>query len=182
MAIQFRKNCKICQAVKKDPKLTARIYKSKFYMGKGAESLAKISQGTGLRYEALLSHCKKHQAISSDALAEQQVQQIAKVEEKRLVLNAVRTTDARQDVIDKLMAELQVRDVNEMSARDVISLLLKATKDSDDVKAKEKDQELDIFKLMGSSRSGEVVEAEEYESFDPWDEADIEEGEVSATE
>lgn len=175
-AFQPRKNCKICKAVKADKKLFKRIYGTKFYVD-GGESLLQLANETSLQYRALLTHCKKHQNLTEDALAESQLEVIAKKEQNKAIAKLVRTADARQDVIDKLYAEMDGRDLSELSGKDVLDLLLKATKMADDVAAKRKDQDIDIMKMMGAIRSGEIIDTDEdQEAFDPW--ADAEEGEI----
>lgn len=174
-AFQPVKTCKVCKAVKADKKLFKRIYASKFYV-KGGESLLQIANEAGLQYRALLAHCKKHQNITADKLAESQLEQIGQKTSQAAFRQLVRTGDARQEIIDKLSAELGSRDLTELTARDVVDLLLKGTKHADDVAAKKKDQDIDIMKQMGAIRSGEVAEEVIDKPFDPW--ADAEEGEI----
>ena len=172
-AFKPRKNCKICQAVKSDKRLFKRIYASKYYH-KGGEPLLAIATEEGLNYRALTTHCKKHQNLSEDALAAAQLNEIAKSESREIARKFVRAGDARQDMIDKLQHQLDQADMSELTAKDVIALLAKVTRDSDDVAAKAKDQNIDIMRMMGAVRSGEVSTSEVFEEFDPWKEQAIE--------
>lgn len=168
MALKLKRGCKVCEKLKGNPKLTKRIYSSKFYL-KGGESLLSISQDEELRYESLINHCKKHQALDEHKLAEAQLKSIEKKVTNDAIRKMVRTGDARQDVVDKLHAMLDNINPDELTGRDVVALLLKATKDSDDVTAKKRDQDVDILKMMGSVRSGEITAGNVEEAFDPWD-------------
>lgn len=165
--LKLKRGCKVCDKLKGNPKLVKRIYASGFYQ-KGGESLLKLSEAEGMAYDSVRNHCKKHQALDADKLAEAQLKVIEKNVTDKAIRKMVRTGDARQDVVDKLSAALVGINIEEMSARDVVSLLLKATKDSDDVAAKAKDQDIDIMKMMGAVRSGEIIDAVEYELFDPF--------------
>lgn len=173
---QPAKACKVCQAVRADKKLFKRIYASKYYI-KGGESLLSLSADTGLHYRALSTHVKKHQHMTDAALANSQLNEIAKATSRNAVAKIIRTGETRNDILSKLVNELEGRDLSELSAKDVLQLLLKGTKDSDDVKAKAKDYDLDIFKLVGGIRSGEVKSEVAFEEFDPWSE--LPEGELA---
>lgn len=165
--LKLKRGCKVCDKIKGNAKLVKRIYASNAYQ-KGGESLLKLAEDEDLRYDALRNHTKKHQALSADKLAEAQIKTIEKRVTDRAIQKMVRTGDARQDVVDKLHAMLDTINPDELSGRDVVALLLKATKDTDDVAAKAKDQDIDIMKMMGAVRSGEIIDAVDYELFDPF--------------
>lgn len=170
MAFQPHKQCKTCQRVKVDKILYKRIFASKFYK-KGGEALKEIARDEGLHYLGLLNHVKKHQHLTDDKLLTSQLNEIAKAESRKAVRQVIKTSDTRAAVTQKLAQKMENADLDELSTKDLLQLLLKAIKDTDDVQAKAKDQDIDILKMMGGVRAGEVQDtAKHYDEFNPWDE------------
>ncbi len=172
--LKLDKRCKWCQAVKADKKLLKRIYASAFYVenGESIKNIAATYVGGGI-YPALLNHCKRHQGLTDDDLNTREVQRIAKSTSNAMIAQGVKTATARQGIIDNLSDVLTGDDYASLSPEDKIKLLLKAIKDTDDVDAKRKDQDIDVFRMMGGIRSGEIKPVIEGtvvadEPYDPW--------------
>lgn len=136
-----------------------------------------ISQETGLHYNALGRHTKKHQGISNYELTVAKRKILARKEANAIVKQRIGTADARQDVLDQLTALVadhgEIKIGQDITLKDAMALILKSAKDADDVAAKKKDQELDVFKLMTSARSGATPPGNEDEPFDPWVEGQL---------
>lgn len=185
MALKVDKRCKVCQRCLADPAFMKRLFASRAYVPNG-EPLVKISADTGANYKALIRHTKKHQGISEYELTVQKRKVQARQASGQLVRGALKAETARQTVLDQLAQILEDAGALELgkdiTAKDAIGLLLKATKDSDDVQAKKKDQDIDVFKLMTQSRSGAtpLPAGNDDEPFDPWATAapDAEEAEL----
>ena len=173
----LRKNCKWCQAVRKDRNLLKRIYRSRKYTGKG-ETLLQISEAVGLPYHSLPNHCKHHQGLTDDDLSAAATERIAKQSAKQLIETNTPTNNLRQSIANQIAITLTSDDFNALEPEAKIKWLLRATKDMDDVKAKTKDQDMDWLKTMNAIRSGsvkpviegEVTAVATHEAFNPWSE------------
>lgn len=175
MPLKIDKRCKVCAACKADPNLLKRLYDTKVYK-KGGESLLEFARDTGLNYAGLGRHTKRHQFISSEDLDNHKLKVIHKQQSDMMVKQAITAGSARQSALDKLAVAIEdqgeIKVGDNIALKDVIALLLKATKDADDVQAKKKDQERDIVKMMMGVRSGSgSVDAEDdlvidYDEFD----------------
>lgn len=176
MALKIDKRCKVCKRCLDDPSFMRRLFGSRAYVP-GGESLKKIADDSGANYQGLIRHTAKHQGISESELKLRKARTSAKIQGRTLVKGALKAEDARQTVLDQLAQILEDAGALELgkdiTAKDAIGLLLKATKDTDDVQAKKKDQDIDVFRLMTQSRSGSpALPAESSdEPFDPWAEA-----------
>lgn len=155
MPFSFRSNCNTCKAIKQDKTLLQRIYNSHEYT-KGGEYLTVISADTGIGYQSLFKHVKRHQSLSEEDLTQRQLSSINKLSKDRLVKQVILTADARQSLIQELYSVLESDDFKNLSPDKKVSLLLKALKDSDDVSAKSKDQNIDIVKMMQGARSSDM--------------------------
>lgn len=159
MPLKFRSNCKTCIAVKADKYLLKRIYESRAYV-QGGEHLTTIAEETGLNYQSLYKHTKHHQAVTSEDLSMRQLAAVDKAAKDIMVQQVIRTADARQSIIQELYTVLDSEDFKALPAEKKVTLLLKALKDSDDVSAKSKDQDIDVLKMMAGGRSGNGVESD----------------------
>jgi hypothetical protein len=159
MPLKFRSNCKTCIAVKADKFLLKRIYESRAYV-RGGEDLTKIAESMGLGYQSLYKHTKHHQAVTSEDLSQRQLEAVDKAAKDNMVARVIRSADARQSIIQELYSVLDSDDFKGLPAEKKVTLLLKALKDSDDVSAKSKDQNIDILKMMSAGRSGNVIEGD----------------------
>jgi hypothetical protein len=162
LAFKPRKNCIACQAVRKYPPLMERLFKSRAFgnHGRDVESLMAISRDTGIQYGSLVTHCKHHQWPDETDLTKRELERIAKAHSKQLIQKSLTTKETRQSVIDRLAAVLEDDDFKSLMPKDKVALILKATKDTDDVAAKAKDQSLDWMKAMQGARSGEFIDGE----------------------
>ena len=163
------KSCKVCKTIKIDEPLYTRIMESSQYM-RGGEPLTTIAEDYKdfFTYQGLFNHCKKHQAPNGDQLAVRRMAQVQKEHDKQLYQRAVKTLDARQELIDRMFSKLEDGEFDDqMTVKDFLT----AMRDSDNAAAKKKDQDIDILKAIMPSRSGEVIRGEVIEEeFDPWDE------------
>lgn len=163
-----RKNCKVCQTIKADEKLYVRIMESSQYL-RGGESLTDIAEAykDSFSYQGLYNHCKKHQAPNADQLSVRRMAQLQKENDKELYKRAVKTSAARQELIDQMYSKLENGDFDDkMTLKDFLTAL----RDADNAEAKKKDQDIDIMKMMMPSRSGDAVREVIEEEFDPWNE------------
>jgi hypothetical protein len=162
MAFKPRKNCLACQAVRKHPPLMERLFKSRAFgnHGRDVESVLAISRDTGIPYGSLVSHCKFHQYPDETDIGRRDLERLAKAESRQLIQKSLTTKETRQQIIDRLAAVLEDDDFKSLLPKDKVALILKATKDTDDVAAKAKDQSLDWMKAMQGARSGEYLEGE----------------------
>lgn len=174
------KNCNICKVILKgDEKLARRIMSSKKWVlgGESLGAIAKDYEGK-FSYQSLCAHAKKHQAPTEEDLIKSRVnRKQAEIVTQRFQ-KQVRSVDVRQDLMDRLAQKLESGDFDDsMTVKDLIKVL----KDTDDVAAKKKDQDLDILKMMLPYQSGEIETLnpstmQRFEAFDPW--AEVIEGEV----
>lgn len=166
-----KKNCKICRTIidtETGDELYKRIALSKAFTRDG-EPLTAIWRDfpSSFSYLALQNHTKKHQAPTDAMLKSNRLGKFAEDQQLKELKEAVNTLKARDDIIRKI---LEKADDPEFLEKANIRDLLKALKDQDDVKAKQKDQDLDILKMMAGPRSGEFVQQiqQKQEDFDPW--------------
>lgn len=138
--------CKVCQAIKKDKKLLARLYESKYYSREaGRESLQAIQLGYKDKFSlpALKNHCLKHQFIDSVAYNEAMLRHVDRVAENKLIKKAIKATDAVQSVIDKGAERLQNEEITVNTGE-----LLRASQIKINADAKAKDQELKFLEMI----------------------------------
>jgi hypothetical protein len=177
MAIKFSDRCQSCSIIKEEAgsKLAERAPKSRLYKLYEDYHFKKITQGAiteaypVLSIIAVSNHANKHQHPSAAKL---------------------RANFKNKTVLDQLQAhrerELQVaKKRNHMSDRDEMatiamealrngdmklsaSVLAKILKDEADIEAKKQDQNIDILRIMTSSRSGELELLTTNKDFNPW--------------
>ena len=167
------KLCKVCQTIKDgDESLFKRVAESRQY-AKGGESLKSIMRDYvgQFGYQSLYGHARKHQAPTAGDLIVTRVNVAQAKRDGEAYRSIVKSTDARQNIIEILHSILSDPDqFRRMDPEKQVALLLRALKDSDDTSAKRKDQEIDILKMMMPHRSGEVVEAVPVKpEYDPWE-------------
>jgi hypothetical protein len=159
----------VCNVIKAgDEDLFKRITHSKQFE-KGGEPLTDIArdyQGK-FTYQSLFLHCKKHQAPTAEELIGRRMQRYKEVAMVQQYQRAITTREKRAALIDRLYEKLENGEFDDqMTVKD----LLTALRDSDNIEAKKKDQDIDILKMMMPYRSGEanIVEGE-FEEFNPWE-------------
>lgn len=83
--IKYKKNCKICQLIKANPKLKDRIYRSSYFVPEGYESLSAISEDYVGQFglNSLYNHVKKHQTVTAGRRAQKTMTLIAKKAQKQ---------------------------------------------------------------------------------------------------
>lgn len=150
--IKYRKNCKVCQAIKKNHKLADDIYKTTAYDKTSKVSLNSFHKlhEDEFGYKTLLNHVKKHQGISQEDLSERHLQNIVKQAEKNLTLKQIESKDIWQNIMDLGMEELK-----EGNIKIKVNDMLRAAKDKSDYDIKVKDQELAMIEMIYHFTSGE---------------------------
>lgn len=157
MSLKVDKRCKVCNAVKADPKLLKRLYKSRAYVP-GGESLRDIAREHlgQFTYDGLWNHCAKHQGVNEADLKDKRLHYTARVEEAKMLRQAISHQDARQELVDIGLKEIRDGSVK-MNASTVASLL----KQQSDIEQKEKDRQLEVLKMVERFQSGEMAFNEE---------------------
>lgn len=151
----IKNNCKTCKAVKKNPKLLARIYNSSFYISHSKDSLRQIhadcvKSGEVFSYVALLNHCKRHQHINANDYQEKMLKIKARGAENQLMEDRFEAQNVQDAVMNAGMDKLQTGELK-ISA----DHLLRAARDKQDAQAKQKDQQLALAEMIAFFASGE---------------------------
>lgn len=165
------KRCKTCKLILAgDEKLFNRIAMSRQFTSDG-ESLSAIQRDYEgkITYLSIHGHAKKHQAPNSEKLMQRRMSAIQAKRDQLQYREIKKTADVRQSLLEKLAEKMDSGDFDDkMTVRDLIAVL----RDADNAEAKKKDQAIDIMKMMMPSRSGEFVEGDVVEEFDPWKQQD----------
>lgn len=157
MPVKYRKNCKVCVAIDANKTLMNQLYETRAFRP-GGESVLHFSERTGLHYKSLNNHLKNHQFIDDNDLTTRQMARLHEVKSQKIISTLTSTVTARQDVLDLLYAKImQHGDITigkDISLKDAMSLLLTASKNTDDVNAKKGDQAIDVMKQLQGVRAG----------------------------
>lgn len=154
--LSYKKNCKICVLVKKDPKLLKRIYDSSYYIPHSKDTLAQIHRDCKqidpncFSYLSLTNHVKKHQHLNAaDYQKKMMIEKVKGIEGKIIEsrFEAINTQDA---VINIGMEKLEKGEMKITADH-----LLRAAKDKQDALAKQKDQQLALAEMVAFFASGE---------------------------
>lgn len=148
------KRCKVCQTIKSDKKLLERIANSKAYI-KGGESLRAISRDylDVFEYQSLYNHTKTHQGLSDEDLEDRLIQREARKIELAQVREAVQHKEIRDELLNIGMDGVREGEIK-LNGNNVVQLL----KQKADIEAKERDQELEMAKMIQDFASGAITE------------------------
>lgn len=166
MPLRMITQCRICKTIRaeeaagkvlskgalsKTPLIT-RIYQSKAYT-KGGEPLTKIAKDYTERfsYKGLFLHSKTHQAPTEEDLVEARLKRIHKRTMDDKVAQLIKHADVRQTIMDKGMQQLETGEMKLTS-----NVLLGAANKEADIEAKQKDQAIEVMKMIQAFQSGEV--------------------------
>lgn len=111
-----------------------------------------ISEVTGMNYNALKNHVKKHQFIDSTDYTEKMLVHADKKAERSAVRKAVRAVDAVQSVIEIGMGRLESGEISVDTNQLIRASQVKMTQES-----KAKDQELATIEMVAAFLSGEMA-------------------------
>jgi len=157
--IKTKKNCKVCQTILAQPKkwegrLAKRIYGCRYYIPSSDYNLTDIAReyADKFGYESLLNHAKKHQALSEADYNDRQLRQTANLAEKKLLKNAIKSTQVWDNVIGKGMEKLNKGEM-ELSANH----LLAAARDKSNFELKHADQQIALMDMVFGFASGESL-------------------------
>lgn len=165
MAIKFITQCKVCKTIRAEessdktlgrnkhaPQLVTRIYRSRQY-NRGGESLVKISQDYEDRftYKGLYKHATTHQAPTEEDLINVRLN---KIHDKELV-NKVKQLIKHQDVRQEIM-ERGLEGIRKGEIRLTGHTVLGAANKEADIESKQKDQAIELMKMIQAFQSGEL--------------------------
>lgn len=157
MAIKFVTMCNICKKIraeeaKGNPKLIKRIYNSKQYV-KGGESLQAIQRDYKdfFSYQSLYKHARMHQAATEEDLTTARLNRIHKDSVNQRVDALTRHTDVRQTIMQKGLEEIESGEIK-LTANAVLGA---ANKEAD-IESKQKDQAIELMKMVQAFQSGEI--------------------------
>lgn len=157
MAIKFVTQCKVCKKIRAEeasgyPKLIKRIYNSRQFV-KGGESLKAIAKDyqKDFEYPSLYKHARMHQAATEDDLTTARLNRIHKTTVNAQIDKLVRHSDVRQLIMDKGMEGIEAGDIK-LNANAVLSA---ANKEAD-IESKQKDQAIELMKMVQAFQSGEI--------------------------
>lgn len=157
MAIKFVTQCKVCKKIRAEEaagssKLIKRIYNSRQYV-RGGESLKAIAKDYQkyFEYPSLYKHSRTHQAATEDDLSTARLNRIHKTTVNAQIDKLVRHQDVRQYIMDKGMEGIEAGDIK-LNANAVLSA---ANKEAD-IESKQKDQAIELMKMVQAFQSGEL--------------------------
>lgn len=146
----LNKRCTVCKVVKINKQLLKRIYESSWYVPHSTDSLKQISRDTGLGYQAIKIHTKKHQFIDSQDYTEKMLSYTDKRMERNAVQKAVKAVDAVQSIIEKGNKRLEDGEITVDTNQLLRASQIKMTHES-----RQKDQELATIEMVAHFLSGE---------------------------
>lgn len=173
-----RKGCATCDKIADgDKKLYDRINLSRAFIP-GGESVRAIATDTGLSYESVYNHSKKHQAPSKSKLeqkirnfeAKEKYNEIVAQGSERAVVQYTGHADARRELLQKGMEAFERGDMK-MGMSHMVAMLGQEQKAEENAK----DRSLEMMKMFnyfasGSGNSGDGSAAD--------DDGEVVEGEV----
>lgn len=154
--LTYRKNCKVCQLIKADPKLMKRIYDSSYYIPHSKDSLTQIWKDCNavkpgsFVYLTLLNHVKKHQHLNAHDYDQKMMKLKAKQAEDKIITAKYEAINVQDAVINVAMEKLENGELK-VDVRD----LLRAARDKQDAQAKVRDQQLQLAEMVAFFASGE---------------------------
>lgn len=157
MAIKFVTQCKVCKKIRAEEaagtsKLIKRIYNSRQYV-KGGESLKQIAKDyqKDFQYQTLYKHSRMHQAATEDDLTTARLNRIHKTTVNAQIDKLVRHQDVRQEIMSRGMEQIESGEIK-LNANAVLSA---ANKEAD-IESKQKDQAIELMKMVQAFQSGEL--------------------------
>ncbi len=159
--LAYRKNCKICNAVKTNSKLLKRIYDSSYFIPHSKDTLRQIHEDCKrenpdcFSYVALLNHVKKHQHLNAEDYNMKMLKLKAKQAENKITADRFQAQAAQDAVINAAMQKLENGELKITTDH-----LLRAAKDKQDALAKVRDQQIQVADMIAFYTSGE----DKYES------------------
>lgn len=154
--LALKKNCKVCQLVKKDQKLLKRIYDSSYYIPHSKDSLSAIHRDClqldpkCFSYMSLTNHVKKHQHLNASDYEKKMLQNKVKGVESAIIEARFEAQNAQDAVINRGMELLEKGEMKIGADH-----LLRAARDKQDAQAKQKDQQLALAEMIAFFASGE---------------------------
>ena len=154
--LTYRKNCKVCNAVKSNPKLLKRLYDCSYYIPHSKDTLRAIctdckkEDPNSFSYVALLNHVKKHQHLNVHDYDQKMMKLKAQKAEMSIISDRFEAQNVQDAVINKAMEKLENGEMK-LNA----SHLLRAAKDKQDAQAKKRDQQLQLAEMVAFFTSGE---------------------------
>lgn len=157
MAIKFVTQCKVCKKIRAEEaagssKLIKRIYNSRQYV-RGGESLKAIAKDYQkyFEYPSLYKHSRTHQAATEDDLTTARLNRIHKTTVNAQIDKLTRHGDVRQEIMSKGLDQIQTGEIKLTSQ----TVLAAANKEAD-IEAKQKDQAIELMKMVQAFQSGEI--------------------------
>lgn len=154
--LAYKKNCKICQACKANPKLLKRLYNSSYFIPHSTDSLRQIATDcrkedpNSFSYPALLNHMRKHQHLNAEDYNAKMLKYKAKQAESRLIEDKFEAQNVQDAVMNEGMKKLESGELNITTSH-----LLQAARDKQDAQAKIRDQQLQLAEMVAFYASGE---------------------------
>lgn len=154
--IVYKKNCKVCQMVRKDQKFMKRIYDSSFFIPHSKDTLAHIFRDCRqidphcFSYLGLQNHVKKHQHLNARDYQNKMLALKVKGVEGKIIESRFEAVNVQDAVINKGMEGLE-NGTMKIGA----DHLLRAARDKQDALAKQKDQQLALAEMVAFFASGE---------------------------
>ncbi len=157
MAIKFVTMCKVCKKIRAEEaggstKLIKRIYNSRQFV-KGGESLRAIARDyhKDFAYPSLYKHARQHQAATEEDLTAARLNRIHKESVNAHVDKLIRHQDVRQEIMSRGMEQIESGEIK-LNANAVLSA---ANKEAD-IESKQKDQAIELMKMVQAFQSGEL--------------------------
>lgn len=154
--LAYKKNCKICKAVKANSKLLKRIYDSSYYVPHSKDSLRQIYEDCkkldpdSFSYISLLNHVKKHQHLNAEDYNTKMLKLKAKQAEMSIIADRFEAMQVQDAVINEGMKKLENGEMKLTADH-----LLRAAKDKQDAQLKTRDQQIQLAEMVAFYTSGE---------------------------
>lgn len=159
MPLKTSSRCKVCLLITEynDVRLLQRIYGSARFVA-GGETLADIYRDyeDHFGYSALTIHAKRHQALTEGDLKKQTLTRLNNQAANKAVLSAIHHGEVRKLVMERGYKGIKSGRIK-LKAADV----LKAAKDEADIELKQKDQSIEMMKMITMFQSGELKTADD---------------------
>lgn len=152
MPLNIERRCKVCLACSEDAVLLKRIYASGAYRVNG-EPLSQLwdDYKEVFAYPALTKHVKNHQFVSEKDIKKATLNKIAKQGGNAAALDNLKHGDVRKLIMEKGYKGIKSGKIR-LKASDVRA----AAKDEMDYELKQKDQAIEVMKMMEKFMSGEL--------------------------
>lgn len=161
MAFLYTKTCKVCKLIRRQggegkSDLMKRIYNSREYDATG-ESLRAIWQDyeEHFGYLSVLNHAKKHQAPTTQQLADKRINDLAtQLEDAKL-----KKTFSHHEVRG-MMRDLAGEQIESGQMKISGAVAASILKQELEIEEKQKDREFEVFKMLAAFQSGAIQREE----------------------